>query len=174
MARTDLAPAVVCDAGPLIHLDELGCLDLLADFASVLVPDLVWREVARHRVDALRQKAVTLERVAVELPADAGFQILVQALSLDAGEQAALALMRVHPEAILLTDDAAARMAAEQLGMRVHGTIGVLVRAVRRDRRTPEEVLSLLQRLRKLSTLHIHADLLVAVADRLAREFNLT
>ena len=38
-------PLVVCDAGPLIHLDELEALDLLADFAEVLVPDAVWREV---------------------------------------------------------------------------------------------------------------------------------
>ena len=40
---------VVCDAGPLIHLDEVGCLDLLADFSEVLVPDAVRREVQRHR-----------------------------------------------------------------------------------------------------------------------------
>jgi hypothetical protein len=26
---------VVCDAGPLIHLDEIDCLDLLSDFAEV-------------------------------------------------------------------------------------------------------------------------------------------
>jgi hypothetical protein len=41
MAGTDLASALVCDAGPLIHLEELGCLDLLRDFAAVLVPDAV-------------------------------------------------------------------------------------------------------------------------------------
>ena len=27
---------VVCDAGPIIHLDELDCLDLLSDFRQVL------------------------------------------------------------------------------------------------------------------------------------------
>lgn len=42
-------PLVVCDAGPLIHLDELDALGLLSDFAEVLVPDAVWREVERHR-----------------------------------------------------------------------------------------------------------------------------
>lgn len=44
------APAllVVCDAGPLIHLDRLDCLDLLADFSRVVVPDVVWREVEHH------------------------------------------------------------------------------------------------------------------------------
>lgn len=39
MATTDpLARVAVCDAGPLIHLDELGCLALLSDFARVLLP----------------------------------------------------------------------------------------------------------------------------------------
>jgi hypothetical protein len=35
MAATESAiRTVVCDAGPLIHLDELGCLGLLADFSE--------------------------------------------------------------------------------------------------------------------------------------------
>ena len=54
---------VVCDAGPLIHLHELGCMDLLADFAAVLVPETVWREVERHRPEALQMRGVKLERV---------------------------------------------------------------------------------------------------------------
>ena len=50
MEVTEGSPEVVCDAGPLIHLDELGCLDLLSDFPLVLVPEEVWRErpVALH------------------------------------------------------------------------------------------------------------------------------
>jgi predicted nucleic acid-binding protein len=174
MAKTDSAPPVICDAGPLIHLDELGCLDLLADFASVLVPDVVWREVAQHRVEALEQSTVNLTWAEAALPDDAAFQVLVQALSLDAGEQAALTLMRLHPKAILLTDDAAARLAADQLGMRVHGTIGVLLRAIRCGQRTPEEVLNLLQRLPQLSTLHIHPDLLLAVIVQVRQELSLS
>ena len=44
MGKIDPAPPlVVCDAGPLIHLDEVGALDLLADFAEILVPEAVWR-----------------------------------------------------------------------------------------------------------------------------------
>ena len=42
-------PPVVADAGPIIHLDEMGCLDLLDDFGTVLGPREVWDEVARHR-----------------------------------------------------------------------------------------------------------------------------
>ncbi|MGD8792938.1 MAG: DNA-binding protein [Anaerolineae bacterium] len=174
MARTDPAPAVVCDAGPLIHLDELGCLDLLADFSSVLVPEPVWREVAQHRANALAQTGVSLTRVKVALPDDTGFQVLVQALSLDVGEQAALSLMRLYPNAILLTDDAAARLAADQLSVEVHGTIGVLLRSIRRGQRTAEEALSLLQQLPQRSTLHIRSDLLLAVIGQVRQEFDLS
>jgi hypothetical protein len=39
VAEAERRSIVICDAGPLIHLDELGCLDLLADFRDVLVPD---------------------------------------------------------------------------------------------------------------------------------------
>ena len=39
---------VVCDAGPVIHLDELGCLDLLHDFPHVIVPAAVRGEIVRH------------------------------------------------------------------------------------------------------------------------------
>lgn len=53
---------VVADAGPLIHLDELQCLDLLGDFAEVQVPEAVWREVEQHRPGALRHPSVPVSR----------------------------------------------------------------------------------------------------------------
>jgi hypothetical protein len=39
---------VICDAGPIIHLDEVNCLFLLNDFTRVLIPDAVWNEVKSH------------------------------------------------------------------------------------------------------------------------------
>lgn len=44
---------VICDAGLLIHLDELDCLDLLAGFQKVLVTEEVRAEVNRHWPSAL-------------------------------------------------------------------------------------------------------------------------
>ncbi|WP_411726892.1 hypothetical protein [Methyloglobulus sp.] len=46
-------PVVIADAGPVIHLDELGCLYLLADFGTVIILETVWMEVQRHRPLAL-------------------------------------------------------------------------------------------------------------------------
>lgn len=37
MAKSDSKIVAVCDAGPIIHLDELNCLDLLSDFHSLLL-----------------------------------------------------------------------------------------------------------------------------------------
>ncbi|NJN46742.1 MAG: hypothetical protein HC808_09995 [Candidatus Competibacteraceae bacterium] len=74
MDETDQRPPlVVCDAGPLIHLDELACLDLLADFPAVLVPPEVWREVQQHRLSALGQAVVTLRQVSPIRPVPAEF-----------------------------------------------------------------------------------------------------
>jgi predicted nucleic acid-binding protein len=157
---------VVCDAGPLIHLDELGCLDLLADFQTVYVPEQVQREVEHHRPRALQHPDVGIELVAVALLDDVSFQTLVLALALGLGEQATLTLMVHHPDAILLTDDAAARLAATGLGYRTHGSVGVLLRAIRRQQRTSRQVLSLLRNLPSQSSLHIRSTLLEEIIAR--------
>jgi predicted nucleic acid-binding protein len=151
---------VICDAGPLIHLDELDCLDLMTDFRRVLVPEQVWQEVERYRVGALKQPEVILQKVSVAVSSETAFRTMVRTLALATGEQAALSLMARHPQAILLTDDAAARLAAVTLGYKVHGTIGILLRAIRRQQRTPDEILTTLRYLPDHSTLHIRPSLL--------------
>jgi predicted nucleic acid-binding protein len=171
MAATD---EVICDAGPLIHLDELSALDLLSDFSAVSVPQEVWAEVERHRPEALRHVEVNLSQIVVQVEADPAVDTLIQTLSLGAGEQAAVRLARQRPNAILLTDDAAARLAAEGLGLRVHGTLGILIRAVRRGQRTPQEVLGSLKSLPVQSSLHIRAELLADVVNQLRAEYGLT
>lgn len=108
MANPDPNGIVVCDAGPLIHLDELGCLDLLCDFADVLVPSVVWQEVKLHRPSVLRRRAVKLQ-LRNSLPdASPALTQLAGAFSRAAGELGALRLLQESSAGILLTDDAAA------------------------------------------------------------------
>jgi predicted nucleic acid-binding protein len=167
VAEVNAAGVVVCDAGPLIHLDQLGCLDLLSDFALVQIPDAVWREVDRHRPEALRRRSPKRQRV-TDLPkASAELIQLAQAFLLDAGELEALRLMQVSPDAMLLTDDAAARLVAERLEYEVHGTIGIIVRAWRRQQRTKRQVLNLLRAVPRRSTLFIRARLLESIIDEI-------
>lgn len=94
---------------------------------------------------------------------------MVQTLALDLGEQAALSLMQQHPDAIFLTDDAAARVAASTLGLQVHGTIGILLRAIRRNQKRPEEIVVLLEELHQRTTLYIRLSLLQEIIARVRR-----
>ena len=166
MARTDAWPTAICDAGPLIHLDEIGCLDLLADFQALVVPEQVWEEVARHRPAALKARTVDFRCVPVVISSDPQLQSLVKSLFLDAGEQAALSLMNDYPDAVLLTDDAAARLSAKALGWRAHGSLGVLLRSIRLGRRRRPEVLSILRSIPTCSTLHIRHSLLQEIIEQ--------
>jgi predicted nucleic acid-binding protein len=162
--------SVVCDAGPLIHLKELDCLSLLEDFNVVMAPSQVWREVTHHCQSELRIPNISLKKVDVIISSQARFKTLVQSLSLDLGEQAALSLMQDHPESIFLTDDAAARLAGVMLGYRVHGTIGILLRAIRRRQLTKNEVVVILRNLHLQSTLYIRPNLIKEIITRLENQ----
>jgi predicted nucleic acid-binding protein len=161
----------VLDAGPLIHLAELDALDTLIDLEVLYVAEAVWHEVAAYQPQALEFPGIRLQRIA-PLPPSAELQTLALALALDRGEIESLGLMETRPRAWFLTDDAAARLAAEQRGYQVHGTIGMLIRSVRRGQRKPAEVLNLLRTLSERSTLHVRPGLLQTIIQRLEREWN--
>jgi predicted nucleic acid-binding protein len=119
-----MAKPVVCNAGPLIHLDQLGSLDLFSDFPSISVPETVWAEVTHHRPAALPQPF--LAKVGPAAAVAPGVAALCRAFSLDAGEAACLALLSGMPEAIFLTDDAAARLVAGNMGLWGMGSLNHL------------------------------------------------
>ena len=153
---------VIADAGPIIHLDELNSLDLLADFDKVIVPETVWNEVEQHRPQALHCAEVKLIRQrAVYFSAQV--DALTPFYTLHAGEQEALHLCFEFTNSLLLTDDTAARLAAKNLGVSAHGTLGVLVRAIRQQTRSKSDVLKLLRAIPTQTTLHIRASLLAEV-----------
>ena len=164
---------VVCDAGPLIHLDELNCLELFADFEEIVLPLVVEREILDHRPSALLDKDLNINRSLERIAIGEELLTLCQIFSLDAGEIEALALMERNPQHILLTDDAAARLVAEKMKFKVHGTIGVLIRSIRRRMRKPDEILHILADIPQTSTLHIKSSLLNEIIHMVKSEFGL-
>lgn len=154
---------VVADAGPIIHLDELSCLDLLEGLGTILIPQPVLDEVLRHRpncaLERISSGAVNRDLVIPSVR----LRVLASNLSLGNGEVAAIALLESLPATVLLCDDAAARLAAESLGFTVHGSIGILVRSIRRGTRDRSAVLDMLRDLPDRSTLHISRHLLAQV-----------
>jgi predicted nucleic acid-binding protein len=153
---------VIADAGPLIHLDELSALDILNDFGRVIVPDAVWLEAQRHRPKVFGRANPLFVRKSIHQ-----YSPLVNALAplytLHAGEQEALHLCLEFSDSLLLTDDTAARLAAKSLGVSSHGTLGLLVRAIRRQSRSKCEVLDLLRAIPARTSLHIRPSLLAEV-----------
>ena len=53
---------IVCDAGPIIRLHELGALAALSDVQEVWVPQAVWNEVEAHAPAAILAAASSRER----------------------------------------------------------------------------------------------------------------
>lgn len=160
---------VVCDAGPLIHLDELDCVDLLSSFLQVWVPKTVWKEIELHRPSALSSTSVRLRLATVDEIAPEVSSI-ARLFSLHPGELDAIQLAKQINADILLTDDSAARLAAGQLSIRVHGTIGILLRAFRLGHKSKVEIVNLLRELPRSCTIHVRPSLLENIINEVEQQ----
>ena len=161
----------VLDSGPLIHLAEIDALDVISDFSTLFIAEAVSDEVRRHQPAAL-DSALNFHFLSAPSPS-AALRILARTLSLDRGELEALSLMEHNCHAIFLTDDSAARMAAEERGFKVHGTIGLIIRAARKGHRTRLEVIDLLRTIPIKSSLYIKPVLLNEIISSLLDEWHL-
>jgi predicted nucleic acid-binding protein len=128
---TEGALVVVADTTPLLYLARLELLGLLpALFHRVVVPGAVWRELVEVRPGALGVAAL-LAVDWIEVDASADGSALAQELSaeLDGGEAAAIALALARRADLLLIDERDGRRAALAHGLRVRGTVGILLAA---------------------------------------------
>jgi len=163
----------VFDAGPIIHLDELNCLDLINDFKEIILSDTVWKEINKNRPSVFKRSGVSLIRSPQKHLKSEPLHTLCRTFSLDAGEIEALAIMARNQDAVFFTDDASARFVAEQMGFKVHGTIGIIIRSTRRKQMRPKQVLQILKEIPLKSTLYIKASLLEEIISEFKKEFGL-
>jgi predicted nucleic acid-binding protein len=166
MVMTNSNCVVVCDAGPIIHLSELNQLSLLFDFPTIFVTQSVAKEVEKHRPIHLNEWPL---EIVSEPVIDLQLSVLAKAYGLHTGEISALSFARTQNPVIFLTDDAAARLAAIQMSLRVHGTIGILLRAVRTRLKSVSEIKSCLESIPHSSTLHIQANLIHHAIEELEK-----
>ena len=119
---------LVADTGPILHLHEAGAIHLLPLVGKVIMPPSVLAELNTHAPTLWpgplphHLKLQTLSPAAQHQAL--GWQ---KAGLLHGGEAEALALaLELKPD-WFLTDDAAARLMAESLGLEAHGTLGVIL-----------------------------------------------
>jgi predicted nucleic acid-binding protein len=118
---------VVADSGPLHYLIILDQIELLHRFyGQVIIPDAVARELcAAAALSAVSGWIARLPEWAT-VTAVSLEQIATITDDLDLGERAAIALAGAIHADLLLIDDAAGRVEAKRLNLRVTGTLGVL------------------------------------------------
>lgn len=121
----------IVNASPLILLGKIGRLDVLPVLAGqLIVPQSVAREIS---VGPPRDPAAlwlnSAGRLWVAQPCSVDSRVL--AWDLGAGETEVLSRALVAPDALCVLDDRAARDCAAVFGLRVIGSVGVLVRAKR-------------------------------------------
>jgi predicted nucleic acid-binding protein len=118
---------IVSDTGPILHLTEAGCVDLLQHMGTVLIPAMVDLEL-RASISKWANSTppwVSVERLDPSHVAEAlAWQ---QAGVLHPGEAEAIALARQATAYWLLTDETVARLLAQSLGLEVHGSLGIVL-----------------------------------------------
>jgi predicted nucleic acid-binding protein len=86
---------------------------------------------------------------------------------LHAGELDCLALCAQHPGTAFLTDDLDARDAAKKMGIEVHGSVGVVVRAYRGGRLKRPQAERVLRDLGSISSLFVTPELIEIAIEQL-------
>lgn len=112
---------VIADTSCLIVLTKIGELEVLRRlYGTVLTTAVVAAEFGKPLPEWVRLENAQDTQRQREL-----------ATQIDAGESSAIALALEKPDSIVILDDYKARQVASRLGVRLTGTLGVLIRATK-------------------------------------------
>jgi predicted nucleic acid-binding protein len=110
---------IISDTSCLILLDKIGELKLLNKLFGQII---VTQEIANEFKQELPNWFI------IDEPTNKNYQKILEA-SLDKGEASAIALAIEQADCLLIIDDYKGRRYAEQLGIKITGTLGVIIDA---------------------------------------------
>ncbi len=148
----------VSNAGPLIHLAKIGRLNLLREiFNEIIIPKAVKVEVIdkgreKGKPDAFLIDAVDWIKV-IDDPTNA-YQ-LAEKVGIHPSEACAILLAKSLEVPVLL-DDSDARKFALGLGLKVVGSVGIIIKAVRSGLISKDEGLNDLEKLANVMWLNVN------------------
>lgn len=118
---------IVSDTSPITNLYQIGKLHLLESlFKQVIIPSKVFEELSELPI----QKAFIEKQTWISVQSSQNL-VLIEFLEekLDAGESQAIALaLELHAD-YLIIDEIEGREVAEELGLKIVGILGILIRA---------------------------------------------
>ncbi|PSR52939.1 DUF3368 domain-containing protein [Adhaeribacter arboris] len=110
---------IISDTSCLILLDKIGKLSLLQKlYGKIITTQIVADEFGSNLPDY----------ITIQNPQDINTQLVLGA-ALDKGEASALALALEQPNCLLIIDESRGRKMANQLGLTITGTLGILAQA---------------------------------------------
>ena len=121
---------VIVNSTPVIGLANIGKLDVLRQmYGTITIPQAVFDEIKSPSVQ--RQVNAKRDWIRVEQINDASQKQMYRA-KLHAGEVEVMILAQEKKADLVILDDNAAKKTAKFLGLRVIGTLGILVLAKKR------------------------------------------
>lgn len=112
---------IISDASTLIGLERIGRLAVLQQLYGLInITSIVQREVGIELPDWIQVNDGYQESI---------FRLLRQRL--DDGEASAIALAAAIPDALLIIDERKGRQQAKEMGIRITGLLGIIIRAKR-------------------------------------------
>ena len=121
-------PKVIVNTTPLIVLADVGQFDLLRKlYREIIIPQAVLEEIKSQPAKRLTASSEWIKIVKVANKNDRG---LFRA-KLHAGEVEVVLLAQEQNADLVIMDDNAAKKTAKFMGLKVTGTLGVLLRAKR-------------------------------------------
>jgi predicted nucleic acid-binding protein len=110
---------VISDASCIIALEDIGELRILKGlFSQIVVTDIVRNEIQAELPDWIKVSKDYEER-----------ELKILELELDTGEASAIALALKNPGNRIILDERKGRSVAKRLGLKVIGTLGLIVKA---------------------------------------------
>ena len=142
---------VVSDTTPLISLLKTGRLDTLEKlFGEVRIPDAVFEELTtnpRYSDEAATIRSYPYIDIISVSDTDAVEQVSRED-GLDLGESEAIVLTQEISADLLLMDEARGRDVARSMGLRITGTVGILLLSYERGILDRDEIKDCVERLR--------------------------
>lgn len=121
---------VVSNSSPIIHLAKIGKIELLKEYFQIItISEIVYSEYIVEGKDRREVELIkNADWIKVLQLKDRNLVRLLQS-SLDNGESEAIALSLEIGADLILLDDSDAREKARLYGLKITGTIGILLRA---------------------------------------------
>jgi|SRR3989344_6626095 len=156
-----MANKVVSNTGPIIHLSEINFLVALTSFSTILIPQEVNSELKKNKIFLPSKiRVVSLKNEWKDF-----VKVLTNQHNLDLGEAEAISLFLQEKANYFFTDDLDAREIAKYYNVSVHGTVGLVLRALKEKIVKKKEAVEKIKELQTKSSLFITKDLIEEILE---------